>query len=280
MRDLLYLSETKMRALVPQLPGRIRKRLGLEAGINAGLISVRATLPPDQQPSLIAALDQVIEMLEGERLPRWRTDPRLRAGDWIQFAEGFRFGEAPMARGRRPAHDLVYFVASGGPAPFVLCGSRAHLLDKRQVPDAEREAWAGLYTTAVLDYARRLAELPDEGAVADPPQLAGNVDVHGTPRADHDEVTRDLGNAIRELSHPSMQWTGQAVLSGHARVLAASRFRAGHPAVRRVRRRSAAVSTGRPALCGQAGATCAASGGRAPRGHRREYRPAGSRTSV
>jgi hypothetical protein len=213
-----------MRALVPQLPGRMRKRLGLEAGINAGLISVRAILPPDQQPSLIAALDQVIEMLQAERLARWRTDPQLRAGDWIQFAEDFRFGEAPMARGSRPAHDLVYFVASDGPVPFVLCGSRAHLLDKRQVPDAERDAWAGFYTTALLDYTRRLAELPDEAAVADPPQLAGNMDAHGIPVEDDDRVMHALGYAIRELSRPRMQWTGQAVLSGHARVLAASGF--------------------------------------------------------
>jgi hypothetical protein len=225
MRDLLYLSETKMRALVPQLPGRTRKRLGLEAGINAGLISVRATLPPDQQPSLIAALDQVIEMLEAERLPRWRSDPQLRAGDWIQFAEDFRFGEAPMARGSRPAHDLVYFMASDGPAPFVLCGSRAHLLDKRQVPDAERDAWAGFYTTALLDYTRRLAELPDEAAVADPPQLAGNMEVRGIPVEDDDDrVMRDLGYAVRELSRPGTRWTGHAMLSGHARVLAASGF--------------------------------------------------------
>ncbi len=37
MRDLLYLSENKMRILVPQLPVRWRRRLGLEAGFNLGL---------------------------------------------------------------------------------------------------------------------------------------------------------------------------------------------------------------------------------------------------
>jgi hypothetical protein len=224
MRDLLYLSETKMRALVPQLPGGLRKRLGLEAGVNAGVISLRATLAPDQQPALIAALDQVIEMLEAERQPRWRTDPQLRAGDWIQFCEDFHFGEAPKARYTMPADDLVYFVASDDPAPFVLCGSRAHLLDKRQVPDVNRDAGVGFYTAALIDYTRRLAALPDEAAVADPPRLAGNMNVRGIPDEDGDRITRDLGYAIRQLSRPSMGWTGHAALSGHARVLAASGF--------------------------------------------------------
>lgn len=37
MRDLLYLSENEMRAPIPQLPGRLRRRLGFEAGLNAGV---------------------------------------------------------------------------------------------------------------------------------------------------------------------------------------------------------------------------------------------------
>jgi Family of unknown function (DUF7019) len=225
MRDLLYVSETKMRALVPQLPGQVRKRLGLEAGLNAGLVSVRATLHPDEQSSLIAALDQVIEMIEVERLPRWRTDPRLRAGDWIQFAEGFRFGPAPMAHGVLPAHDLVYFVASDSEVPFVLCGSRVHLLDRHQAPETgAADTWTGFYTTALLDYAQRLAALPDEAAVADPPRLAGIRNARGVPVADDDEVTRDLGRAIRQLYRRDMRWAGHAALSGQARVLAVGGF--------------------------------------------------------
>ena len=128
MRDLLYFSEAKMRSLVPQLPARLRKRLGFEAGVSAGLFSIKATLPPDQASSLIGALDQVIEMLAAERFPRWRTDPEIRTGDWIQFTEDFRFGEVSSVLPSATNLDLVFFSATSGP-PFLLCGSGVHLLE-------------------------------------------------------------------------------------------------------------------------------------------------------
>lgn len=225
MRDLLYLSETKMRALVPQLPGRVLRRLGLEAGLNAGLVSLRATLPPQpQEPSLITALDQVIDMIDTERLPGWRTDPQLAAGDWIQFEEEFRFGEAPPAPGRLPGRDLVYFVATDDTVPFVLCGSRAHVVDMRQVPDAQHSHGVGFYTSAVLDFTRRTAALPDEAALAEVPSLAGNMDSRGVVTQDADQVARDLRYGMGWLSGARVDWPGRAVLSGHARVLAAGDF--------------------------------------------------------
>jgi len=225
MRDLLYLSETKMRALVPQLPGRVLRRLGLEAGLNAGLVSLRATLPPQQQEgSLITALDQVIDMIDAERLPRWRTDPGLAAGDWIQFEEEFRFGEAPSVPGVLSGRDLVYFAAPDDTEPFVLCGSRAHVVDMRQVPDAQHPYGAGFYTSAVLDFTRRTAALPDEAALAAVPPLAGNMDCRGMVTEDADQVVRDLRYGMGWLSRASVGWPGRAALSGHARVLAAGDF--------------------------------------------------------
>lgn len=232
MRDLVYLSETKMRALVPQLPGRVLRRLGLEAGVNAGVLSLRATLPAQPEPSLIAALDQVIDMIGAGRLPRWRTDPELRAGDWIQFDEEFRFGEPPpapvsaasQAPGNLPARHLVYFVAVDHEVPFVLCGSRAHVLDMNQVPDAQHSYGVGFYTSAVLDFTRRVAVLPDEAALGEVPPLAGNMDSRGIVRQDADRVARDLRYGMRWLSGSRVTWAGRAVLSGHARVLAAGDF--------------------------------------------------------
>ena len=148
MRDLLYLSENKMRALVPQLPGQLRRRLGLvglEAGVNVGVASVKATLPGEPQPSSIALLDAVVEMIEREKGSLWRTDRDLRAGDWIQFDEEFRYGAAATASYRYqylddpddPAADhalsgLVYFAATDAYSPFVLCGSAVHVLDRWQ----------------------------------------------------------------------------------------------------------------------------------------------------
>jgi hypothetical protein len=147
----------------------------------------------------------------------------VRAGDWIQFAEEFGFGEAP-ASFLLSGHDLVYFVATVGPLPFMLCGSRAHLLDKRQVPDGEPNPHEGFYTTALLDYAHRLAALPDEAAVADPPRLAGTLGMRGDPTGDDDEAQGALSAAIKEVCSWDMGYTSHAVLAGHARVLAVGDF--------------------------------------------------------
>lgn len=217
MRDLLYLSETKMQALLPQLPRKIRKRLGLEAGLTAGIFSVRATLPAEQQASIIELLDPVIKMIESERLSRWRTDPKLQVGDWIQFEEEFGYGEAMTTINpswddySRLANDLVFFAAENRrDKMFLLCGSRAHVLDKRQRPSLDRDTWVSFYTTALLDYACRVARLPDEAAVTEPPGLGVPWNRYGAP----------FDYAIIYLFRSNFPWPGRAQLSGHARVLA------------------------------------------------------------
>src|SRR5947209_8625537 len=165
MRDLLYLSENKMRALVPQLPGQLRRRLGFEAGLNVGVASARASLPGEPQPSSIALLDAVVEMIEQEKGSRWRTDPDLRAGDWVQFEEEFLYGDAASAG--EALSGLVYFAATDGEAPFVLCGSSVHVLDRWHSGDGPPRRVGHFYMDALLDYARALAGLPDEAAVTE-----------------------------------------------------------------------------------------------------------------
>lgn len=210
MRDLLYLSENKMRALIPQLPGQIRRRLGFEAGLNVGVASARASLPGEPQPSSIALLDAVVEMIEQEKGSRWRTDPDLRTGDWIQFEEEFLYGDAATAG--RALSGLVYFAARSREAPFVLCGSSVHVLDRWQSGKDPGERVGYFYMDAILDYAEELARLPDEAAITEiiPP-----------------DTSRNLWYAISVLCSGNRRMTGDwAVsspvrLSGHARVLAA-----------------------------------------------------------
>lgn len=225
VRDLLYLSENKMRALVPQLPGQLRRRLGVEVGLNAGVASAKASLPGEPQPSSIALLDAVVEMIEREKGSRWRTDHGLRAGDWIQFEEEFRYGDADTATHRRglPGHDqpashplsgLVYFAATCAGAPFVLCGSSVHVLDRWQPGDSPGNQVGHFYMDALIAYARQLAELPDEAAVTE----------FSPPAAD---LHRSLQYALSWLCRVETQdgrpnhWaTGPVRLTGHARVLA------------------------------------------------------------
>src|SRR4051794_17459306 len=133
MRDLLYLSETKMQVLVPQLPGRLLRRLGYEAGTNLGVASFKVTLPGEvQQKSAVAALDAVIHMIEkGNRL-RHLAEADLSPGDWVRFEGKFRYGDDEIWKIPDDAEEptLVYFI-SVDPPPFVLCGSAAHVRDRR-----------------------------------------------------------------------------------------------------------------------------------------------------
>ena len=238
MRDLLYLSENKMRALVPQLPGRLRRRLGFEAGLNVGMASAKATLPADSQPSSIALLDAVVEMIEREKGSLWRTDPDLRAGDWIQFDEEFRYGDAatekylneylddsedPVAervydpgtgatylRAIGALSGLIFFAATEGSVPFVLCGSSVHVLDRWQSGDSPGKQVGYSYMASLIAYARQLGKLPDEAAATEfaPPGRWRGV----------------LGVALDELCSETKRnsgWVTEPVqLTGHARVLA------------------------------------------------------------
>jgi len=211
MRDLLYLSENKMRALAPQLPGRLRRRLGFEAGLNVGVVSARASLPGEPQPSSIALLDAVVEMIERDKGSRWRTDVELRAGDWIQFEEEFRYGDAALAGDA--LSGLVYFAATDPAALFVLCGSSVHVLDRWQSGDGPGQRVGYFYMDALLACARQLAELPDEAATTE-----------FTPPETGSALQRALGWLCRVETRddrPNGWVTGPVRLSGHARVLAA-----------------------------------------------------------
>jgi hypothetical protein len=83
---------------------------------------------------------------------------------------------------------------------------------------------SGFYTTALLDYARRLAALPDEAATGDPPRLAGTRGRRGEATSDDDEATQQLNSAIWDMYDQRRHFSGYAVLSGHARVLAVNDF--------------------------------------------------------
>lgn len=215
MRDVLYLSENKMRALVPQLPGQLRRRLGFEAGLNAGVVSAKATLQSEPQPSSIALLDSVVEMIEREKGSRWRTDNHLRAGDWIQFEEEFRYGDAATApylygdqHSSHALSGLVYFAATDAGPPFVLCGSSVHVLDRWQTGDSLDRQVGWFYMEALLAYARNLAEMPDEAAAAGFVPPTARLEGH-------------LAYALRVLCRNAQsgddRWATEPVrLSGHA----------------------------------------------------------------
>jgi uncharacterized protein DUF7019 len=217
MRDLLYLSESKMQVLVPQLPGRIRERLGLEAGLNAGVLSLKATLSSDSGTSVVGALDAVVKMIERLYGSRQRTDSGLAVGNWIGFEEDFRYGSAWPGNGEgrdRPVVEgLVYFAAADYPRrpPFALVGSSAHLLDRwRSAAEATPNRPVGeLYIEAIRAYAEAVRQLPGHAAI-------GNLSMIGpTDRA------LSAATLLCEIHAPHQEgWTPPVRLAGLARILA------------------------------------------------------------
>lgn len=220
MRDLLYLSENKMRVLSPQVPHKLWRKTGFEAGVNVGLASFKTTLPGDAPQPSVAMLDPVIEMIEQERKVKWFTDKVLQVGDWIQFEDEFFYGDAAPA-GMQFADvtvvtGLVYFAAQRSPkgTPFVLVGSSANVLDRWQPPDSHVKTVGTYYMEAVRAYAARLAELPDEAAESDftPPRSRGHSLVQALSY-----LTHEAGSAKTHSGWAA----GPVMLRGHARVLAA-----------------------------------------------------------
>ncbi|MFI8850187.1 SAVMC3_10250 family protein [Streptomyces sp. NPDC053499] len=233
MRDLLYLSETKMRALVPQVPGRLRRRLGFETGVNVGVATAKATLPSEsQQPSSISLLDATVKMIEKTKGVRRRTETDLRAGDWIQFEDEFRFGDAATSAYVSEEPDsghalagLVYFATTHAEPPFVLVGSSVHVLDRWQSGETPEQRVGWFYLEAVIAYARQLAELSDEAATTEfvpPPGIADGL-AYGLWVLCR---TAQFGNNRRD------RWATEPVrLCGHARILAVIPTPAGPPSV-------------------------------------------------
>jgi hypothetical protein len=219
MRDLLYLSENKMRVLSPQVPRQLWKKAGFEAGVNVGLASLKTTLPGDAPQPSVAMLDPVIEMIEQERKVKWFTDEVLQVGDWVQFEDEFFYGDAApagMESGEVVVSGLVYFAARRYPGgtPFVLVGSSVNVLDRWQPPDSHIKTVGVYYMDAVRAYAARLDELPDEAPESEftPPRSMG----HRLVRA-----LTYLTPTARSVRPHSGWAAGPVRLRGHARVLAA-----------------------------------------------------------
>ncbi|MEU1193057.1 SAVMC3_10250 family protein [Streptomyces sp. NPDC005859] len=217
MRDLLYVSESKMRVLAPQLPDRVRNRLGIEAGINTGIVAVKGTLASrdGNTPSSIEALDAVVEMIERSHGERSHTDADLRPGDWIKLNETFEYGQADDHQEEFTGPDcLVYFAATTLP-PLVLLTSAKHILEVQQENSApeQRRSPGPFYLDLFRDQYRALLETPGEGA-------EGVVE---------DVVEYMLFYAVWQLcdfaARRAASDRGQpARLAGHARVLAVGQY--------------------------------------------------------
>lgn len=126
MRELIYVSQAKLRQLMPDLPGRSGRLRDMEGEVKTPLggfkvgKAVRETGP---------GLARVVAALEASpRAPKWFADPEVRPGNWVHF-------EAPLSYA--VTGSVTFFLDSaassaayptGGRLRLLLHGSQEHLV--------------------------------------------------------------------------------------------------------------------------------------------------------
>lgn len=126
MRELVYLSEAKLRAFRPA-PGR-RRRAGLRGEIGvAGLANVGVDLPASVPPDG-PTLDEVLDHLTGTPgMLRWYEEENLRPGQWIQFEARLDQIVLELAQPRPVQIALFAEPGSADGTRLLLHGSPEHL---------------------------------------------------------------------------------------------------------------------------------------------------------
>jgi hypothetical protein len=136
MEYYLYISESKVNMLFPQLPQETKGKLGAEFEANAGVLKVKVKSEKESQPkeNLIARLQVVVDHLKRSEEPGSVDKPK----SWIE--------DTQSARVIYLAEDnqVVFFVGtSPGGSRFALGGSAANLLS-HQKPETVQIGWSFL----------------------------------------------------------------------------------------------------------------------------------------
>lgn len=155
MRELVYLSDAKLKQFLPALRSLWpRPKFSVKAPFGA----VEVDLTPSEQKARLQQLDQVVDHIG--RTARWFTDPALEPGQWAFF-------ESPLSYlkvGHYFLPDLVLFAAPNRALSCDPSGARVHLL----LHGSSRHLLGGtssqLYTpanSAALDFLAHISNLLD-----------------------------------------------------------------------------------------------------------------------
>jgi hypothetical protein len=120
MRELVYLSDAKLRQFRPERERRLRVR---EIGLS-GLGQIGVEPPAD------AHFDEVVDHLSG--IARWYTEDGLAVGDWVQFETSLGYTIAGSDR-----VPILLFAEPAGDPRLVMHGSPHHLVGE-VLPDVPR----------------------------------------------------------------------------------------------------------------------------------------------
>jgi uncharacterized protein DUF7019 len=88
VRELVYLSEAKLKQFVAGRPGRLRGRAQVEGELKVpGIGALRASsMAPDKNVGVVAELEKVTSALEkSDRAATWFADNDVQPGQWVHF---------------------------------------------------------------------------------------------------------------------------------------------------------------------------------------------------
>lgn len=117
MRELIYVSQAKLRQLVPDLPGRSGRLRDVEGEVKTPLGGFKVGKAARETGPGLA---RVVAALEASpRAPKWFADPEVRPGQWVHF-------EAPLSYA--VTGSVTFFLDSTTPSTAYPTGGRLRLL--------------------------------------------------------------------------------------------------------------------------------------------------------
>ncbi|NIH86517.1 SAVMC3_10250 family protein [Amycolatopsis granulosa] len=158
MRELIYVSEAKLRQLVPDLPRRPRGLRDVEAQVTTPVGGIKVGKPArETEPGLAGA---VAALEASPRAPRWFAEPGVRPGEWVHFEAPMAYGEVGGAVVFLDVDEAGAEYPTGGRLRLLLHGSRHHLVGS--LP-AERDMDDRWHHSMWVRFTQVLLKLTDPG---------------------------------------------------------------------------------------------------------------------
>ncbi len=125
MRELIYVSQAKLRQLVSDLPKRAGLR-DVEAEVSTPVGGVKVgKASREAEPGLAAA---VARLEASDRAPKWFTEPGIRPGQWVHFEAPMSYEDLGGAVVFLDVDQAGEWYPSGGRLRLLLHGSSKHLV--------------------------------------------------------------------------------------------------------------------------------------------------------
>lgn len=152
VRELIYVSQAKLRQLVPDLPKRAGLR-DVEAEVNTPVGGFKVgKAAREVDPGLAAA---VARLEASDRAPEWFVEPGIRPGEWVHFEAPMSYGDVGGAVVFLDSDQVDDSYPSRGGLRLLLHGSSEHLVGPAappRVPSQPMSMWPRFVRALTLEY--------------------------------------------------------------------------------------------------------------------------------